>query len=1248
MTVDRSTAEHLFAGKGEMAMRMRSHDWSQTTLGAVETWTQSLRSTLSICLNSRFPIAIYWGQESLLLYNDAWRPIVGDKHPWALGRPAREVWSEIWDDIGPELAGVLATGEGTFHNDELLSMHRFGYTEECFFEYTFNPIQGQGGMIDGVFNVVSETTYRVLNDRRARLLREVAAKTGTAKTAEELCALAVEAFKSDPFDVPFAFLYLIDQDGKQARLCGSTDAPDSSIIPAVVDLAANDIDGWAIAQAARTGKSQAINDLESRFGKLPGSPWSEPPQSAMVLPIAATGQGKVTGVLVVVASPRRRLDDNYRDFFDQVAGQMATALANVRAYEEERQRAEALAELDRAKTVFFSNISHEFRTPLTLMLSPLEELANTLDERLQPNEREQLQLVQRNGLRLQKLVNTLLDFSRIEAGRVQAMYEPTDLAAFTSDLASVFRSLIEQAGLQLRVECPALPELVYVDRDMWEKIVLNLMSNAFKFTFIGSITVTLQAIADRVELQVADTGVGIAPEELPRLFERFHRVNGAKSRTYEGSGIGLALVQELVKLHGGSIRVTSVLDRGTTFTVEIPLGSAHLPSEQIQTPRTLQSTALGTAPFVEEASRWLSTESSEFSVLSSELNTESSIQNSKFKTQNSPSARILLADDNADMREYVTRLLSPYYEVEAVSDGIAAWKAIQERAVDLVLTDVMMPRLDGFGLLRQLREHPQTQEISIILLSARAGEEARIEGLAAGADDYLIKPFSAQELLAKVEATLKLAQLRREAMQREQVLRLEAETAQQKVETILSSISDAFVVLDRDWNFTYVNDRYCEIVDMEQEALLGKNVWELFADAAGSEAHIQFQQALREQISVQFEWLFPAWNRWFEYRVYPSPDGLTIFLSEITDAKHREAERKQAEEQLRQREAELKEAQRIGKIGSWYWDAKTDITTGSDQLLRIYGFDPKRDTMPNFAAQDGWLYPHASWQRINTAVQQALKTGVGYELDVQAFCNGTPIWITTRCEVVRDSDSTIVGLRGTVQDITARKQAEEKLSESEERLQMLLAREQAARESAETANRVKDEFLAVLSHELRSPLNPILGWSKLLQQGNLDAAKTANALATIVRNAQLQAQLIDDLLDISRILRGKLSLNQMPVDLNLVIASALETVRLAAEAKSLYIETTVPPNISTVMGDAGRLQQVVWNLLSNAVKFTPPGGQITIALTQCATHAQIQVRDTGKGINPDFLPYVFEHFRQEDAATTRKFGGLGLGLRANS
>ena len=1028
-------SETIFVGDSEMARLMRSHNWSQTSLGAVETWPQSLRSTLSICLNSRFPIAIYWGSDNLLLYNDAWRPIVGNKHPWSLGRPGREVWSEIWDDIGPELTSVLATGKGTFHNDELLSMHRFGYVEECFFEYTFNPIQGEGGVIEGVFNVVSETTYRVLNERRARLLREAASKTGAAKTAQEACALMVEALKSDPADIPFALLYLIDSDGKHARLCGGTELTgDNRISPAVIDLTAEDTDGWSIATVARTGQSQVLNDLVRRFGTLPGSPWPEPPQEAVVLPIAATGQGKVSGVLVAVTSPRRRLDDNYHDFLSQVAGQIATAIANARAYEEERKRAEALAELDRAKTTFFNNVSHEFRTPLTLMLGPLEETLHRLNQQLPPAEREQLQMVQRNGLRLLKLVNTLLDFSRIEAGRIQAVYEPTDLAAFTTELASVFRSAIEQAELRLIVECPPLPELAYVDREMWEKIVLNLLSNAFKFTFEGEIAVRLRSCNDRIELEVQDTGTGIPAEELPHIFERFHRVKGARGRSYEGSGIGLSLVQELVRLHGGTIEVSSIVDRGTCFTVSIPTGCAHLPSESINATRTLISTATGAMPYVEEILRWLPKSSESSEALASELSLSVPVRP---KLSSTPTARILLADDNADMRDYLKRLLSQQYEVETVADGTAALAAIRRQRPDLVLTDVMMPRLDGFGLLRELRADPHTQELPIILLSARAGEESRIEGLEAGADDYLTKPFSVRELLARVEANLKLAQLRREATQREQALRLEAEAAQQKVETILSSISDAFVVLDRDWKFTYVNSRYCEIVGMNREALLGQNVWELFPDAADSEAHKQFQRALSEQTPVQFEWLFPAWNRWFEYRVYPSPDGLTIFLAEITDRKRIEAERRQAEAALRQSEEQFRQLADAMPQIVWIADAKGNPEYVSQRWVEYTGLTLEQTADRNRIAQvihpDDLKPTYEVWQG-------CLETGNLYQTEFrlkQASENRTENayrWFLCRAVPIQDRQGQIAHWYGTLTDLDERKKAEAEIQQLNQQL----------------------------------------------------------------------------------------------------------------------------------------------------------------------------------------------------------------------
>jgi PAS domain S-box-containing protein len=424
----------------------------------------------------------------------------------------------------------------------------------------------------------------------------------------------------------------------------------------------------------------------------------------------------------------------------------------------ERKKAELqVAELDRAKTAFFSNVSHEFRTPLTLLLGPLEDALRTVDG-MSGGQRERLEVSHRNALRLLKLVNTLLDFSRIEAGRIQAAFEPVDLPAYTLELASVFRSAVERAGLTFEVDCGDLAEPIHIDREMWEKIVFNLIANALKFTFKGHISIMLCSVADHVELSVTDSGIGIPADELPHLFERFYRVKNARSRTQEGTGIGLALVQELVRLHGGTIAVSSVPDRGSTFTVALPKGTAHLPKERIGAIRPLVSTGLGAAPYVEEALQWVPT------TLLDRVTPELPVKVTS-ESDRQRGYRILLVDDNQDMRVYLQRLLAEHWVVETVADGAEGLRVARERRPDLVLSDVIMPNLDGFGLLRAMRADPNLAGVPVILLSARAGEEARVEGLEAGADDYLIKPFSARELIARVKSNLELVTLRRKVEQ---------------------------------------------------------------------------------------------------------------------------------------------------------------------------------------------------------------------------------------------------------------------------------------------------------------------------------------------------------------------------------------------------------------------------------------------------------------------------------------------------
>jgi signal transduction histidine kinase/DNA-binding response OmpR family regulator len=749
-----------------MADRVRGFDWSNTPLGPSQKWPPALRTTVDVMIANRFPQLLWWGPDYISIYNDAYIPVLGRKHPDALGLPVRECWSEIWHILQPLIDTPFGGGPSTWIEDFELYIQRSGFPEETHFTVAYSPVPDATAAngIGGVLATVVEISPKVVAERRVGILRDLGVDSAET-TVAETCRVAMRTLARHGKDVPFALLYLTDPDGSHARLAGTAGIePGTEASP---QLASLDPDGskrgWPFATAFRGQGVAVVTELASRFDAVPAGPWAEPPHTAVILPLRLTKDNEPFGLLVGGVSSRLHFDEQYRSFYELAANQIATAITNARAYEQERKRAEALAEIDRAKTDFFSNVSHEFRTPLTLMLGPLEELKREFgDASAVPDDPHyrRIDLIQRNGLRLLKLVNTLLDFSRIEAGRARAAYEPVDLAAFTAELASVFRSAIEAAGLRLEIDCPSLSAPTYVDREMWEKIVLNLLSNAFKHTFAGVIEVRLQRNGAHAELAVRDTGIGIPADEMPRIFERFHRVAGARGRTHEGSGIGLSLVQELVRLLGGTVEAESTFGQGTTFRVRIPLGSAHLSPTQIGPAVARTSTAIGAQPFIEEALRWLPATG-----FADELIIPDALAGDGAEGETADRPRILLVDDNADMRDYVRRLLGARYDVQVAEDGEAALAAIAQHLPDLVLSDVMMPRLDGLGLLTRLRSDPRTRTLPIILLSARVGEEARIAGLQTGADDYLIKPFTARELLARVAANLETAGIRRRAVQ---------------------------------------------------------------------------------------------------------------------------------------------------------------------------------------------------------------------------------------------------------------------------------------------------------------------------------------------------------------------------------------------------------------------------------------------------------------------------------------------------
>jgi signal transduction histidine kinase len=747
---NQSVTPEFLSGGGEMGERIRNYDWGSTSLGPVETWPQNLRTCIRIMLTSRQPIWIGWGKEMIKFYNDPYKAIVGGKHPWALGKPACVVWKEIWHDIEPMLYQVMEKNEGIYAESQLLIMVRNGYPEETYYTFSYTPILGDDGKPAGMICANTDDTYRIINERQLKTLTLLGQNLTEAKTNSEVIRDTIDTLKSNMYDFPFALFYEYNEHKAVLAAATHEEIIDTGIMAPEINVGANDGLGYLLAQAIETRKMQVLNGL-SEYA-LPMGGWQVSAEKAIILPVLQGSSKEPYGFLVVGCNPYRLLDEKYAAFFSLVTDQVATSFANIRLLEEERRRAAVLAEIDHAKTTFFSNISHEFRTPLTLLLGPIED-ALEAPEAIEDN-KKRLEVAYRNALRMQKLVNTLLEFSRIEAGRMEGRYINVDIGKLTEDLASTFRSAIEKAGIALHVHSSEVKDEVYVDPDMWEKIILNLVSNAFKYTQAGSISVDIKQQGQYVVIAISDTGIGIPEDQMEKIFSRFHRVENTEGRSQEGTGIGLALVKELVKLHGGNITVTSKLGEGTTFVVTLPTGKAHLPGDKIETRKPVSVGSVQVSAYVKEAARWVP-----------EYDTNVNYRSATEQPPASPRNKILLADDNADMRDYVLRLLADHFDVLTANDGEAAFQLVIKERFDLIVSDIMMPKLDGFGLLAKIRAHSGVKNTPFIFLSARAGEEAKVEGLAAGADDYLVKPFTAKELIARVFNHIRINKVRRETEQ---------------------------------------------------------------------------------------------------------------------------------------------------------------------------------------------------------------------------------------------------------------------------------------------------------------------------------------------------------------------------------------------------------------------------------------------------------------------------------------------------
>jgi signal transduction histidine kinase/DNA-binding response OmpR family regulator len=557
-------------------------------------------------------------------------------------------------------------------------------------------------------------------------------------------------------DITFAAAYLVEAVRGRAALVAAVGVKEGAAL-APRELQLSRSSPWPLEQVLRNGEPVIVDDVERRFPSQRIGHGGVTPRSALLYPLRDESTPDIPAVLLLGLHPRLKVDARYRDFLTLIGSTIAAKAAESDARQREHARLETLAALDRAKREFFSNVSHEFRTPLTLLLAPLEQMAQSLDDPV-PARREDIEVMQRNARRLLRLVGTLLEFSEAEAGRLRPSFVRTDLARLTGEIAAMFRSAAASAGLTLTVDTPELSEPVWVDAEMWERVVSNLIANALKFTWKGRIDVSLTALHKHVQLVVRDTGVGIPAEQLPLVLKRFHRVPDVRGRTHEGSGIGLALVDELVRRHHGRIRVTSTLGEGTTVTVWLPLTGRRTTSDE--EPTTQVRTGEVAAALADEAARW----DADREERQAALGVEQPLVTNAFAVSTSGQL-VMVVDDNADMREYLTRLLGEFWKIVPARTGEEAMALLHQQTPDLVVADVMLPGLDGLDLLAAVRADKQLATLPVVLLTARAGEEEAIEGLLAGADDYVVKPFSARELTARVAAQLTLSGVRRRAVE---------------------------------------------------------------------------------------------------------------------------------------------------------------------------------------------------------------------------------------------------------------------------------------------------------------------------------------------------------------------------------------------------------------------------------------------------------------------------------------------------
>lgn len=708
--------DELFRGDNATDARFRELDWTANDLGPVEVWPQELVTAVRTVMPSTIPMLLWWGPSLIQIFNHSYTDFLGDKFPEAAGQRASECWSAVWDYVGGLCAQVVEGREPVHGVRQMFVLDRFGYPEETYWTFSYSPIFGSGRTVLGVFVATTEVTMQVIGERRMQALLALGSLTGDDTDGPVgICRAAVEALGEEAREFPLVAAYL------------RRDLADDGELDHIATAGARGCEGaiWDLDAVAEVSDGRAIRTTVDVDGTV---------AKAVIVPLTLAGRTRPIGALLIGLDALRARDDSATPFFVAVAERVSTALTASYAFEMERRRVAALAEADEAKTRLLENVGHEFRTPLTLLAGPLETLRASTTSSLSDSDKDSLDVVHRAATRLRRLVDDLLDVVSADAGQLRARLEPTDLSAVTRDCASMFSAVASVQGLELDIDA-AEDVVVLTDGEMWSKVVFNLLANAVKYTPAGRICVRLAAEEQTIRLVVTDTGLGIPAEDLPRIFDRFHRVERSGAHSIEGSGIGLALVSNLVTALSGRIEVDSEEGFGSTFTVVVPR-------------RPVEASVPVARPVVgaDSVSAMFS------SIEAAEVSTDR--------------ADILLVEDNIDMRNYLVRLLiDEGWTVTTAGDVDTALDRAREMTPGLVLSDVMLPGRSGLELVHEIRRDADVQRVPVILLTARAGTDFVLEGLGRGADDYVVKPFHDRELVARVRVHLELSRMREQLIE---------------------------------------------------------------------------------------------------------------------------------------------------------------------------------------------------------------------------------------------------------------------------------------------------------------------------------------------------------------------------------------------------------------------------------------------------------------------------------------------------